>query len=131
MQNNSKLKTSLLDLNKMNIDNLNQRNFELKNNSNNKLLTNSVSILNKIKENNFNLRSKEGPLKFPIPSIPIKESSPNDESEIDYLKLILTARVYDVAIETPLQIASKLSLKLENLIYIKREGIKLFLFFLF
>ncbi|KAJ3004626.1 hypothetical protein HKX48_001133, partial [Thoreauomyces humboldtii] len=44
-----------------------------------------------------------------------------EEGEIDYLKMILNARVYDVAIETPLTFAVKLSTKLENKVYLKRE----------
>lgn len=40
---------------------------------------------------------------------------------VDYLKLILTARVYDVAKKTPLQKAELLSSKLGNNILIKRE----------
>lgn len=44
--------------------------------------------------------------------------------EPDYLKLILTARVYDTAIETPLTYARKLSTKLKNSIYFKREDMQ-------
>jgi threonine dehydratase len=43
---------------------------------------------------------------------------------IDYLKKILTARVYDVAIETPLEFAPALSQRLENQIYFKREDMQ-------
>jgi threonine dehydratase len=39
----------------------------------------------------------------------------------EYLKKILTSRVYDVAIESPLHIAPFLSERLENRIWIKRE----------
>ncbi|OYT98794.1 MAG: threonine ammonia-lyase, biosynthetic [Burkholderiales bacterium PBB1] len=39
----------------------------------------------------------------------------------DYLKKILTARVYDVAVETPLELASNLSLRIGNRVYLKRE----------
>jgi threonine dehydratase len=38
-----------------------------------------------------------------------------------YVKRILSARVYDVAIETPLQLARKLTHRLQNQIFIKRE----------
>lgn len=38
-----------------------------------------------------------------------------------YLKRILTARVYDVAIESPLEVAPRLSERLNNLVYLKRE----------
>ncbi len=40
---------------------------------------------------------------------------------VDYLKRILTARVYDVAIESPLELASKLSQRLGNTVLLKRE----------
>lgn len=43
---------------------------------------------------------------------------------IDYLQKILTARVYDVAIETPLEFAPMLSLRMENRIYFKREDMQ-------
>ncbi len=39
----------------------------------------------------------------------------------DYLKKILTARVYDVAIETALEIAPQLSARLGNTVFFKRE----------
>ncbi|KAI9205616.1 tryptophan synthase beta subunit-like PLP-dependent enzyme [Polychytrium aggregatum] len=42
----------------------------------------------------------------------------------DYLNLILTARVYDVASETPLQPAHNLSLRIKNNIYLKREDLQ-------
>jgi threonine dehydratase len=40
---------------------------------------------------------------------------------IDYLQKILTARVYDVAIETPLEPAATLSARLRNRVLLKRE----------
>jgi threonine dehydratase len=43
---------------------------------------------------------------------------------IDYLKKILTARVYDVAIETPLDLAPLLSERMDNRIYFKREDMQ-------
>ncbi len=43
---------------------------------------------------------------------------------IDYLKKILTARVYDVAIETPLEFAPILSERVGNRIYFKREDMQ-------
>ena len=43
---------------------------------------------------------------------------------IDYLQKILTARVYDVAIETPLELAPTLSQRLGNRIYFKREDMQ-------
>src|ERR1700712_3166655 len=39
----------------------------------------------------------------------------------DYLQLILTARVYDVAIESPLDLAKKLSIRVGNQVWLKRE----------
>ncbi len=39
----------------------------------------------------------------------------------DYLKKILTARVYDVAVETPLETARSLSRRLHNTVLLKRE----------
>lgn len=40
---------------------------------------------------------------------------------LDYLQRILTARVYDVAVETPLELAGKLSGRLGNRVWLKRE----------
>lgn len=40
---------------------------------------------------------------------------------MDYLQKILTARVYDVAVESPLDRAGKLSARLENDVWLKRE----------
>jgi len=42
----------------------------------------------------------------------------------DYLKKILTARVYDVAIESPLDFAPALSTRMENRIYFTREDMQ-------
>ncbi|MEH6485546.1 MULTISPECIES: threonine ammonia-lyase, biosynthetic [Pseudomonas] len=41
-----------------------------------------------------------------------------------YVKKILTSRVYDVAVETPLQIANQLSERLHNQILLKREDLQ-------
>jgi threonine dehydratase len=43
---------------------------------------------------------------------------------IDYLQKILTARVYDVAVETPLDLAPTLSERVGNRIYFKREDMQ-------
>lgn len=55
----------------------------------------------------------------------LSPSSPENAAEslglVDYLKRILTARVYDVAIESPLERAEKLSLRLDNTVLLKRE----------
>jgi threonine dehydratase len=42
----------------------------------------------------------------------------------DYLERILTARVYDVAIESPLDLAANLSRRLSNTVYLKREDLQ-------
>jgi threonine dehydratase len=42
----------------------------------------------------------------------------------DYLERILKARVYDVAIESPLELATALSKRLRNRLYIKREDLQ-------
>jgi len=44
-----------------------------------------------------------------------------ERSLSDYLKKILTARVYDVAHESPLELAGKLSARLGNQVWLKRE----------
>jgi threonine dehydratase len=44
-----------------------------------------------------------------------------DPRLLDYLQRILNARVYDVAIETPLEQAKKLSARLGNQVWLKRE----------
>jgi threonine dehydratase len=43
---------------------------------------------------------------------------------IDYLQKILTARVYDVAVETPLELAPTLSQRIGNRVYFKREDMQ-------
>jgi threonine dehydratase len=45
----------------------------------------------------------------------------NDLTPSDYLKKILTARVYDVAVETALEPAKTLSARLKNTVLLKRE----------
>jgi threonine dehydratase len=42
----------------------------------------------------------------------------------DYLERILRARVYDVAVETPLEVASNLSARLSNRLLLKREDMQ-------
>ena len=42
----------------------------------------------------------------------------------DYLQKILRARVYDIAVETPLEIAKNLSNRYENQIWLKREDLQ-------
>src|SRR5437773_9091634 len=43
---------------------------------------------------------------------------------IDYLERVLTARVYDVAIESPLELAPTLSRRLGNRLLLKREDLQ-------
>ena len=43
---------------------------------------------------------------------------------IDYLPRILNSRVYDVAIETPLELAPNLSARLGNRVMLKREDMQ-------
>jgi threonine dehydratase len=43
---------------------------------------------------------------------------------VDYLERILTARVYDVATETPLELARNLSRRIGNKLYLKREDVQ-------
>jgi len=45
-------------------------------------------------------------------------------AHLEYLKKILTSRVYDVAVQTPLQRAPRLSSLLENEVYFKREDLQ-------
>ena len=45
-------------------------------------------------------------------------------SDVDYLLRILNAKVYDVAIETPLESASGLSRRLSNTVFFKREDLQ-------
>ena len=55
----------------------------------------------------------------PAPSKPMK--TPAARTAADYLKKILTARVYDVAIESSLEIAPDLSRRTGNQVLLKRE----------
>ena len=50
-----------------------------------------------------------------------KKSSGKHLKPADYLKKILTARVYDVAVESALERAKNLSLRLQNTVLLKRE----------
>ncbi|MCJ8296922.1 MAG: pyridoxal-phosphate dependent enzyme, partial [Colwellia sp.] len=49
----------------------------------------------------------------------LKQTSP--QTPLDYLRRILLAPIYDLAIETELTTLSKLSSRLNNQIYLKRE----------
>jgi threonine dehydratase len=48
--------------------------------------------------------------------------------DVDYLRLILTSRVYDVAIETPLHYAPLLSDEMKNHVLLKREDLQAHVF---
>ncbi|WP_298828779.1 threonine ammonia-lyase, biosynthetic [uncultured Piscinibacter sp.] len=50
-----------------------------------------------------------------------KKTTPAALTLADYLQKILTARVYDVALETPLEVAKNLSRRLGNHVLLKRE----------
>lgn len=45
-------------------------------------------------------------------------------TDLDYLRRILNARVYDVAVETPLERANELSLRVKNNLLVKREDLQ-------
>ncbi len=51
----------------------------------------------------------------------VAESPVTTLGPADYLKKILTARVYDVAVESPLEVAKNLSRRLHNTVLLKRE----------
>jgi threonine dehydratase len=57
---------------------------------------------------------------MPSPRTPAP-AAPSPLGPSDYLKLILTARVYDVAVETALEPAKNLSRRLHNKVLLKRE----------
>ncbi|HXS29380.1 MAG TPA: hypothetical protein VN755_00980, partial [Steroidobacteraceae bacterium] len=54
-------------------------------------------------------------------SLPKTAPSGKPLTPADYLKKILTARVYDVAVESSLEPAQNLSLRLKNTVLLKRE----------
>jgi threonine dehydratase len=49
---------------------------------------------------------------------------PLDTMHTDYLEKILTAHVYDVAVESPLELAPLLSQRLDNRLFLKREDMQ-------
>ena len=55
------------------------------------------------------------------PEVGHKKKSSHPLSESDYLKKILTAKVYDVAKESNLEVGKNLSLRLNNTVLLKRE----------
>lgn len=60
----------------------------------------------------------------PYPRLPPHLLLPTTPPEPDYLRLILTSKVYDIVQETPLVLATNLSAKLGNQIYLKREDLQ-------
>ena len=64
--------------------------------------------------------ASSGPPAYPTPDL----LSRLPTMTTDYLKRILTARVYDVAEETPLEYAPTLSQRMNNRIYFKREDMQ-------
>ncbi|KAJ3000176.1 hypothetical protein HDV02_000459 [Globomyces sp. JEL0801] len=61
-------------------------------------------------------------IKNPSAGLPMKDFP--GKNTPDYLQMVLTARVYDVAIETPLQKAINLSARINNTILFKREDLQ-------
>ncbi|KAI4371340.1 hypothetical protein MLD38_019587 [Melastoma candidum] len=53
-----------------------------------------------------------------------RDGTDNSDNAMTYLTNILSSKVYDVARETPLQLASKLSERLGNNVYLKREDLQ-------
>ncbi len=53
-----------------------------------------------------------------------RPSAPDPRRYDDYLERILTSRVYDVAVETPLELAPRLSARLGNHLLLKREDLQ-------
>src|SRR5262245_58687865 len=60
----------------------------------------------------------------PPAALPRREPSTDPRRYDDYLERILTSRVYDVAIETPLERAPRLSARLGNQLLLKREDLQ-------
>ncbi|KAG8458981.1 hypothetical protein KFE25_006526 [Diacronema lutheri] len=70
------------------------------------------------------LHAKQALPKAPPGSFVAAEELWDYSSKPDYLRMILTSKVYDVASETPMQPASKLSERLGNSVYFKREDLQ-------
>lgn len=66
--------------------------------------------------------SSHAPEPIRYPSVAKHSLLPSNEP--DYLRLILTAKVYDILKETPLVYAANLSAKLGNEIWLKREDLQ-------
>ena len=65
--------------------------------------------------------ASRAPVPFAYPRLPKHYILPSGYP--DYLRLILTSKVYDIVKETPLVFAKNLSAKLGNQIYLKREDL--------
>ncbi|XVE61585.1 hypothetical protein DITRI_Ditri06bG0052300 [Diplodiscus trichospermus] len=59
-----------------------------------------------------------------VPERSIDEGNDNVINAMEYFTNILSSKVYDVAIESPLQLATKLSERLGNQIWLKREDLQ-------
>jgi threonine dehydratase len=70
------------------------------------------------------LQAKQTLPKAPQRSYVVAEELWDFSSKPDYLRMILTSKVYDVASETPLQPASRLSERLGNSVFFKREDLQ-------
>lgn len=66
--------------------------------------------------------ASHAPEPLPYPRIPRHSLLPSKTP--DYLRLILTSKVYDILKETPLVYAPNLSAKLGNEIWLKREDLQ-------
>ncbi|KAJ2918516.1 hypothetical protein MD484_g1845, partial [Candolleomyces efflorescens] len=66
--------------------------------------------------------ASKAPEPLPYPRLPKHHLLPSNTP--DYLRLILTAKVYEILKETPLAFATNLSTKLGNQIWFKREDLQ-------
>lgn len=65
----------------------------------------------------------EGPQEHSKPQWPIQEHFLQPDGQPDYMRMILTSRVYDVLHETAVDFAPALSERLGHRIYLKREDL--------
>lgn len=66
--------------------------------------------------------SSKAPLPLSYPRLPDHHLLPSQKP--DYLRLILSSKVYDIVKETPLVFAPNLSAKFGNQIWLKREDLQ-------
>jgi threonine dehydratase len=64
---------------------------------------------------------RPGRLRSDLSATPRDDGPDTPLGLIDYLQKILTAQVYDVAVESPLELARKLTDRLKNQVWLKRE----------